>query len=202
MIRLPRKSLVPLVAGMVLVAAGCGTTLPEPQTPEPPRPLHVIDGDAYPPLDFVELKTDVPGGRILGWHYEGEDYRRAHDYRWDQSFENVTETLNPPSRELLREAGFRVARGDADVVRMAGIMKMVSYNSYARKMRFNQGEVTMEWALYRPGEDLPYHTAQTTGAARAEDIQAGAVANAYLVALRNLLAEPEFAAAVAAGIDP
>jgi hypothetical protein len=42
----------------------------------------------------------------------------------------------------------------------------------------------------------------TTGAARAEDIQAGALVAAYEVALRNLLAEPDFAAALAAGAVP
>jgi hypothetical protein len=182
--------------------AACGTTLPTPEIPEPARPLHMVDGEAYPALNFVELMTDVPGGRILGWHYEGEDYRRAHDYRWDDNFANVTDALNAPSRDILREAGFRVGRGDQDVVRLTGTMKKVTYNSYARKIRFNQGEVEMLWALYRSGEEGAYRTMTTMGAARAEDIQAGALAQAYQVALRNLLADPDFAAAVAAGAAP
>jgi hypothetical protein len=190
---------VPTVAALLVLVAACGTSLPEPRIPEPPRPLHVVDGAALPPVNFVAMEADVPGGRILGWHYEGEDYRRAHDYRWDANFANVTGELNAPSRDVLREAGFRVGRGGEDVVRMIGTITRLSYNSYARKLRFNQGEVAVRWSLFRPGEDRPYHTATTAGAARAEDIQAGAIVGACEVALRNLLADPGFAAAVAAG---
>lgn len=186
----------------VVLAAGCGSTLPEPRGVEPPLPVEPVDGADYPPIRFQEVTADVPGKRIIGWHYEGEDYRRVYEYRWDENFANVTTTLNAPALELLHLVGYRVATDGRDAVSLKGILKKVGYNSYARREPFNQGEVTVVWSLIRPGEETAYYTATTEGIARVEDIQGGAVAKAVLAALQNLLADPEFLEALGRGAAP
>jgi hypothetical protein len=171
--------------------------MPEPRIPEPAPELPLIDGKSLPSIEIVELVTDIPGGRILGWHYEGEDYRRAHDYRWDESFRNRTELMNLHTVKVMEEAGYELSLSDPDRVRLTAVMRKVTYNSYARKIRFNQAECEVRWQLFRMGEEKPYATVVSTGEARADDIQAGAVVSAYDVALRRLLAGDEFAAALA-----
>ena len=181
---------------LLIAVAGCAGTQPAPKIPEPAPDLPLVDGKSLPSIEIVELVTDIPGGRILGWHYEGEDYRRVYDYRWDESFSNHTELMNLHTVDVMEEAGYELSLSDADRVRLTAVMRKVTYNSYARKIRFNQAECEVRWQLFRMGEEKPYATVVSTGEARADDIQAGAMIGAYDVALRRLLAGDEFAAAL------
>lgn len=182
---------------ILVLAAACGGTLPEPRIPEPAPELRHVDGKSLPSIEIVELVTDIPGGRVIGWHFEGEDYRRSYDYRWDESFQNHTGLMNLHTVEVMEGAGYELSLSDPDRVRLTAVMRRVSYNSYARKDPFNQGGCEIRWQLFRMGEQEPYATVVTAGEARADDIQAGALVGAYDVALRRLLAGDEFAQALA-----
>ncbi len=53
----------------------------------------------------------------------------------------------------------------------------------------------MTWKLYRSGVEKPLFTAVTNGAGRVEANEMGAIRAAYGLALRRLLANPDFVAA-------
>jgi len=175
---------------------GCASGRPDPRMPEPAGPLVQVDGESLPSIEFFKVRTDIPGGRVLGFHYEGIDDRRVHDYRWDESFENVTTVLNDRARGILEESGYRLAYNGGGEVFMKGVMRKVSYNSFDRKISFTQAEMEVRWELFRPGEDKPFHTFATLGAGRVDNIDSGAMVQALELALRRLLADPEFSEAL------
>jgi hypothetical protein len=181
---------------LILVAAcvGCGTNMPEKPMPDPAAPPINVAGETLPAIEFFKVRTDIPGGRRLGAHYQGIDDHRVSDYQWDSSFENVTTVLNERADVILKEAGYRLAQQDAGEVLMKGMMRKVTYNSYERKISFTQAEMEVRWKLFRPGEDKPFRTFVTQGAGKVDNIDSGAMVQAFEMALRVLLADPEFPA--------
>jgi hypothetical protein len=164
--------------------------------PEPATPVIRVDGDSLPNVSFVKFVVDVPSQRSLGYHHDGMEYTREQEYRWDPHFADETDLLNERSREILAEAGYHLGTGGA---RLVGTIGPLAYNSYTRKTgTFDQADCTVRWDLYGPGADKPVFMASTRGGGRVADHKPGAIAQAYETALRNLLARPDFVAAVAA----
>jgi len=155
-----------------------------------------VDGESLPVMTFVKIVVDIPADRPIGYHYEGMERTRQHDYRWDQHFEDETDELNRESRAILRQAGYRVSTDDAGALRLVGTMGKFSFNSYAYKTSYDQAECEMKWELFRAGEVKPSFITRTVGAGRVESGKPGAVSSAYKLALRGLLAEEDFVAAV------
>lgn len=191
--------LAPLGAAVLLlgVFAGCASTVPKPAEPIPALPLIVVEGNSLPVISFEKIVVDLPPQRGVGYHYVGPEYTRQQEYRWDQHFEDETVLLNDRSRNLLSEAGYRVASAGQGKWHLVGSVGPLSYNSYERKTRvFDQAECTVTWQLYRQDADKPDFVSKTKGMGRVADHKPGAIAAAYEVALRNLLGSPDFVATV------
>ncbi|MFT5233647.1 MAG: hypothetical protein ACI9UQ_001681, partial [Candidatus Krumholzibacteriia bacterium] len=146
---------VALLIGMLCLTA-CSTTLPVPKMPEPAPPMIEVEGLSLPAIDFVNLITDIPGDRVIGYHYEGPQYTRMHDYRWDENYANETKVLNDYADEILAEAGYLAGVGGEDATSMVGTIQHLRYNSYERKVSFDQAECTVVWELFRPGETVAF----------------------------------------------
>jgi len=189
-----RRALV--TAFSLLLVPACTTTLPIPKVPEPLPIMVDVHDRVLPAIDFVNLITDIPGDRIIGYHYEGPQYTRMHDYRWDENYINETKILNDYADGILEEAGYRAGVDDPASLTMVGTIQHLRYNSYDRKISFDQAECTVKWELFAPGETMAIHTQLTEGAARVEPQAAGAIRAAFDLAMRSLLADPKFVAAV------
>ncbi len=185
-----------LMLACLVWLAGCASSHTLPKRPLPAVPLIEVDGGSLPAINFVNLVVDIPGGRIIGYRYEGIQYTRTYDYQWDRHFADETETLNDRAREILNEGGYRVDGDDSGALRMVATMGQLGFNSYVNKASFDQAECEMTWELFRDGETEPYFTSQTNGAGRVDLNKPGAIAAAFELALRTLLAEPDFVAAV------
>jgi len=150
-----------------------------------------------PALDFAKIVLDIPDNVAIGNHYEGMQYNRRQDYWWDENFANETDELNGRSQVILAEAGYRMDSGDPSAMRLVGTLGQVGYNTYDRKNGFAQAECEMTWRLYGANVAEPHFTKVTNGAGRVGLNKPGALRGAYELALRHLLADPKFAAAVA-----
>ena len=106
----------------------------------------------------------------------------------------MTTVLNERAEEILGEAGYRLTHGEPGEVLMKGMMRKVTYNSYERKISFTQAEAEVRWKLFRPGNEEPFRTFTTQGAGKVDNIDSGAMVQAFEMALRVLLADPEFPA--------
>jgi hypothetical protein len=190
-------NLVTLAGAILLSMAGCSTTNPKPKMPQPAAPLIKVDGEALPALDFDRIILDIPDKVAIGYHYEGIQYSRRQAYWWDENFAHETDELNGKTRTILAEAGYRTSAGDPGAMRLVGTLGRVGYNTYDNKVGFAQAECEMTWQLYGAGADQPHFSTVTNGAGRVGPNEPGALREAYEVALRQLLADPEFAAAVA-----
>ena len=180
----------------LLMMGACSTTLPIPRVPEPAPEMLDVAGRSLPAINFVNLVTDIPGDRIIGYHYEGPQYTRMHDYRWDENYSNETKVLNDYAHNILTEAGYRDGVNDAKALTMVGTIENLTFNSYDRKVSFDQAECTVRWELFLPGESVAYHTQWTEGAARVDPRVAGPIRQAFELALRKLLSDSQFVAAV------
>ncbi len=169
---------------------GCAATNPAPRRPVPVAPMVKVDGGSLPQLAFDNIVVDIPDQRAIGYHYTGLEYTRGHDYRWGSSFVHETDELNYASRELLLEAGYRVAQDGDGPLRLVGTMGNVFYNSYERKVSFDQAECVISWALFKDGLPEPIFRTETKGSGRVELGKTGAFKAAYEAALRRLLANP------------
>jgi hypothetical protein len=190
-----------LVAGL----AGCASTSNRyPETPVPPPAAIDVAGRAVAAVAVRTIYADVPGGRIIGYHYDGANLVRGQGYKWDRAFENEAEELNELAIARMGEAGYTVvaaqdAAGQAKAVQLDGTMAKLTYNSYAHREEFNQATCEMRWSLFRPDESKPFYTATTLGAGRRPKTQPGAIVSAFEVALGNLLADPAFVEALQKG---
>jgi|GEM_PF-2600098 len=182
---------------MIGLLAGCASN-PVPNAPVPADDPIVVRGSTVQPLAFRGLITDIPGGRILGFHYEGANSVRGHDYRWDESFENRTRDLNGMAQQLLREAGYRIEprTEGGDVVQLVGTMRKLVYNSYSHRSDFNQASCELRWEMFRAGDETPFYTQATTGEGRVPLTESGAIVAAFDTALKNLLAREDFVEAL------
>lgn len=193
---LNRQVLLGLMLLGLLCLIGCSTAHPTPKIPVPAAPMIQVDGNALPSVTFINLVSDMPGGRIIGYHYEGMEYVRQHEYAWDQHFVNQTHVLNDRAQDVLGEAGYRTVADESGALQLNGTMARISFNSYARKISFDQAECEMNWTLTRAGENVPLFTMLTLGSGRVDAGQTGAIGMAFELALRRLLVEPDFVAAV------
>ncbi|MDX2473541.1 MAG: hypothetical protein QNL91_07490 [Candidatus Krumholzibacteria bacterium] len=185
-----------LLLTCLVCLTGCSSTHPVPKMPQPAAPLIPVDGEAIPALTFAELILDIPHQVPIGYRYEGLEYIRGDEIRWSEHFGAQTDVLNQDSRTVLTEAGYRVSEDDPRALRLVGTMSRVSFNSYAAKVSFDQAECQMTWQLYRDGAEAPYFTTVTHGAGRVDAKKMGAIRAAFELALRRLLANPDFVAAV------
>ncbi len=187
--------------GILLLAGlfglfGCSSYRPTPKTPEAAAPVIRVDGESLPTVSFDKLFTDIPGGRVIGYFYEGLDYARTFAYKWDENFENVTKELNFMAQDILVDAGYRAKDGGLGELQLKGTIRKLSFNTYSYKASFDQAECELKWELYRTGEKDPYYTRLTNGAGRVDSTQSGAIRAAFELALHSLLAEEEFVDAV------
>jgi hypothetical protein len=195
------------IAAMTLMAglAGCASTSDRyPQTPVPAPAAIDVSGRDVAAVAVRTIYADVPGGRIIGYHYDGADLVRGQGYKWDRAFENEAEELNELAIARMEEAGYTVvaaqdAAGQAKAVQLDGAVGKLTYNSYAHREEFNQATCEIRWSLFRPGESRPFYTATTPGAGRRPQTQPGAIVAAFEVALGNLLADPAFVKALQTG---
>ncbi len=185
-----------LLSGLVGLA-GCTSYRPSPKTPEEAPPIIKVEGGSLPSISFDELFTDVPGGRVIGYHYEGLQYTRTHQNTWDENFENQTKEFNILAQEILGDAGYLVKEDDLGELRLLGTVRKLSYNIYTYKGSFDQAECEMKWELFRAGDEKPYFTRLTNGAGRVDNDKPGALRIAFERALHRLMAQEEFVAAVA-----
>ncbi len=191
----PRNILMPAILiflASLLVFSGCTSHRPAPQTPEAAGPMILVDGPSLPTISFGKIFTDVPGGRVIGYYYEGLEYTRGFKYKWDETFENETRELNFQAQDLLADAGYRVNDGSLGDLRLEGTIRKLSYNTYTYKVSFDQAECEVRWELFRAGETDPYFTSMTNGAGRIADSKPGALRAAFELAMRRLLADEEF----------
>ena len=175
---------------------GCAATRPAPPRPEPAPPLIEVDGATLPAIVFANVKLDIPDHVAIGYHHVGAEYTRDSEYRWGPHFKEETDKLNGSGQALLAEAGYRVVAADPAALRLVGTLGRFSYNSYAHKASFEQAECEVIWELHRPGEAKPCFAARTSGAGRIEAGQIGGIMAAFELALRRLLADEQFVAAV------
>ncbi len=186
--------------GIILIClfylVGCSSVSPSPRIPLSAPAMIKVEGQSVPAVTFSDVVTDMPGGRIIGYHYEGMEYIRAQDYRWGKHFTNQTLALNSLGQDILGEAGYRHQTGEPGALRMVGTMAQFKYNTYARKTSFDQAECEMNWELFKAGQSQPVFSLVTTGSGRVAAGETGALAAAFELALRQLVASPEFAAAV------
>jgi hypothetical protein len=164
--------------------------------PQPAAPLIRVNGETLPVLTFAEIILDVPHQVPIGYVYEGTEYIRRDAIQWSEHFGSESAALKGVCVTILTEAGYRVSNDDPRALRLVGTMGRVSYNSYDVKIPFDQAECRMTWQLFRPGEKTPMFTTVTDGAGRTEGNRMGTFRAAFELALRRLLANPEFVAAV------
>lgn len=175
---------------------GCSSHLPTPNIPEAAGPMIMVNGESLPTISYTKLIADVPGGRITGYHYEGMEYTRGYAHKWDENFNNETGNFNYLAMEILSDAGYRIQADGLGELRLEGIIKKLSYNSYSNKTDFDQVECDLQWDLFRAGEDTPFFTTVTPGAGRVSSNKTGVIKAAFELGLRRLLATETFVAAV------
>jgi len=187
-----------LLLSFLIGLAGCTSHRPSPKTPEEAPPIILVEGDSLPSISFDELFTDVPGGRVIGYHYEGLQYTRTYQNVWDENFENETKEFNFLAQDILGDAGYWVKQDGLGELRLQGTVRKLSYNIYTYKGSFDQAECEMKWELFLAGEEKPFFTRLTDGAGRVDDNKPGALRIAFERALHRLMAQEEFVEAVAA----
>jgi len=84
------RAAVAVMTLMVVVGlAGCASTSDRyPQTPVPAPAAIDVSGRDVAAVAVRTIYADVPGGRIIGYHYDGADLVRGQGYKWDRAFEN------------------------------------------------------------------------------------------------------------------
>lgn len=189
-----------VVLGFLLIGLvglmGCAGSRPAPKMPEPAGPMIDVNGSELPSLTFADVIVDVQGGRVLGYQYQGMEYSRTNEYVWDEGFEDQTTELNSLANAIIREAGYRASDEGPDSMILVGTLGNLSFNTYIYKESFDQAECEVDWVLYRTDEKAPLYKTQTQGAGRVEAYAVGGIRAAFEVALRRLLAQPEFVAAM------
>jgi hypothetical protein len=185
-----------LLVAVLIGLSACTSTRPTPITPDAAPPMIMVDGGSLPTLSFDKLFTDIPGGRTIGYQYEGLQYTRVHQNKWDENFENETKDLNALAQNILGQAGYNVEGSGLGQLRLEGTIRKLTYNTFTYKASFDQAECELKWELFRAGEDSPYFTRLTNGEGRVEGNKPGAIMAAFELALRRLLTEQEFVDAV------
>jgi len=185
-----------LVALSATWLTGCSSTRPSPRMPDPAPPAIQVNGEAMSAINFDKVLVDIPDHRLIGYHHEGMEYVREYQYWWGPEFSSETDLLNGNGRAILREAGYRMAGEEPGVLRLVGTMRKFNLNTYAYGQHFQQAECEMRWEMYRTGEKRPFWTSSTDGVGRIDGDGQGVIAAAFELALRELMADEEFVAAV------
>jgi len=193
--------------------AGCATTNPVPIRTFEGRPALPAPAESRQ-VAITKLVSKVSHGAQIGTASGGFLCVPAGPITWRPGLdEPVTGEVLSVLREELKKAGYQVAgqsgslfeessAGQAELL-LAGAIKHVTLNSCSGPQgRSSESSVEIEWQLYEQRTRSVVLTATTGGHAKASPGSRDAHLEAYIVALRNLLAQESFVAAVGAATRP
>lgn len=197
------------LAGMIFcltALAACSSTPPGPRTPVETRDPILVDGPSVSRLTIPDVYVSLEPDTRLGYNHEGAGNNRTYDYRWGPNLSAEIEELNDDVIYLLADTGYRVVPwtdggapqstdGEA-VIELRPIIDQLELNSYSESGGYSQAFCHVIWELYRTDETNPFFTAHTSGYTRQVEHSAGIFQTAFEGALKNLLANAEFVAAV------
>ena len=196
--------LMATIAGL----AGCSSTMPGPRTPVATHPPLEVDGQAHLPINFPGLVITIEPEKLLGYHFEGAGLSKVHDYRWGPNFSEETPELNNDVLVVLRQAGYRTVPSPLndeknrpspgeDQLQLSASFNLLEYNSFSTSGGYYQAYCEVAWELSRIGHGTVLFSKRTAGYGKKDENTSGVIRQAFEGALKNLLAEEDFATAAA-----
>lgn len=194
---------------LVLVGAGCSSTGPGPRVPVVTETPITVDGSTVNPLTFSGLLVSVEPGTRLGYNHEGAGMNRTYDYVWGPSFPKETIELNDDIFDIMGDAGYltvawqpdgeKTASSGDTILELRASITLLEFNSFSNAGGYYQAYCKVLWELTDPRDKSLLLTTSTEGYKKETEHNAGVLQEAFNNALRNLLADREFADAMAAG---
>lgn len=191
--------------GLISLTA-CSSTPPGPRAPVETLEPIVVQGTEKAILTIADVYVSLEPDTRLGYNHEGAGNNRTYDYRWGPNLSAEIDLLNDDVLYILADSGYRTvpwnmeAAADAvpgeTVLELRPIIDQLELNSFSDSGGYSQAYCRVIWELYRPGETKPLFTSVTSGYSRQAVHSAGIFQITFENALKNILADEKFAAAV------
>jgi hypothetical protein len=193
---------------LLAALAACSSTPPGPRAPvETMEPIQV-EGSSQATLTIADVYVSLEPDTRLGFNHEGAGNNRTYDYRWGPNLSAEIDELNDSVIYILSNAGYRTVPWNPEraaqstagdpVLELRPIIDQLELNSFADAGGYSQAFCHVVWEAFRPGAKKPFFSAVTSGYNRQTEHSAGIFQTAFERALKNLLADEKFVAAVAA----
>ena len=197
---------------LVMVLTGCSSTPLGPRLPVVTESPITVDGSTVNPITFSGLLVSVEPGTRLGYNHEGAGMNRTYDYIWGPSFPKETIELNDDISDIMGDAGYLTVPWQPDgekttssggtILEMRASITLLEFNSFSNAGGYYQAYCKVLWQLTNPRDNSLLLTTSTEGYKKESEHNAGVLQKAFNNALRNLLADQEFADAMAESHGP
>ncbi|MBT9559211.1 MAG: trypsin-like peptidase domain-containing protein [Myxococcales bacterium] len=191
-LRLPRALRRFALAGLVSVQlCGCTAMLRAGQAPSE-RPVRVQGSS---PIALVPPIFEIPVGTVVGGHAPNPERQYTLVHEWGSTLVIDPNEFNHAIRDELRTLGYTVATAGFAPHGLQPTVTRIVYNVFGSDARagWSEAEVTVRWQVLG---QVPF-VLETRGSSTAQQHSLASIFQAYRIALRNFLANPQFAAAVA-----
>jgi S1-C subfamily serine protease len=172
------------------------------------KPPINVSGKAFPEFDIAKIKSLLPPGADMGAYYGGTTKRWQHSYKVGDLINDTTEEgfFREGLLRELKEAGYKVSgaggilfNGDSSKARflvgaaIAGA-ELITFGPSADNL--SEGRCRVLWEIYDKRDQKIIYKGETLGYAKTDGVNLHAFTYALMSSLRNLLASPEFVAAI------
>ncbi len=189
--RLPRGLRRAALAGLASVQLfGCTAMIRAGQAPSE-RPVRVQGSS---PIALVPPIFDISAGTVVGGHAPNPERRYTLVHEWGNTLVLDPNEFNHAIRDELRTLGYTVATAGFAPHGLQPTVTKIVYNVFGSDARagWSEAEVTVRWQVLG---QAPF-TLETRGSSTAQQHSLASIFQAYRIALRNFLANPQFASAV------
>lgn len=156
------------------------------------RPVRVQGSS---PIALVPPIFEIPAGTVVGGHAANPERQYTLVHEWGNTLVLDPNEFNHAIRDELRTLGYTVATAGFAPHGLQPTVTRIVYNVFGSDARagWSEAEVTVRWQVLG---QVPF-VVETRGSSTAQQHSLASVFQAYRIALRNFLANPQFAAAVA-----
>ena len=193
-----------LICAVAVIMAACSSATSQPNVEVTPETFLDMD------VDMFGIVADIPHRQYLGESSSTGANQATTVFRWQAQHtlleRGSTDVLI--SAERLQVAGLPVMEQGAELDFVGGLDEDVRYRLGGTLNRITVSahydvRVTVEWQLYDTDSGVMAYSGSSSGFGRGQSmgltgIQPNAILGAYQDCVRNLIGQPEFAAAIAA----